>query len=738
MRPLQVTGLALLLLQGIPLAAQDVVTVHRKVAEIRALDEDRLAAGEPVELRGVVVFSSSSGFSVHDGESAIFVESPADVTNPSVGAQVTVIGKSSVIRPSGQPRAQVVATSLSQEGLTAVPDPIETSLLDLSIYRHWDQFVAVEGVVLDQSWSAGEHRLMIGSPQGSAVIHVLDSSSETFRPDLYGARIRARGINRSDGESGCALRVAMTQHWQILTLGTEAPFELPLAKVAAIAASAPGGLVKLRGIVLYQTPQQIYVRDPEGRGFRISTFEPLPKPGTEGKASGITPAPSVSPGDEVEVAGLVAETGQDIGLRYCQVRKIPAPPREPIPVATSIPEIYRGGATNQVVVVSGRLAERQVLKLGGNRYRSILMLEKDSKLLRCQHDSREADPFASFRENDLIEVTGLVPGNPGNEPLYLLIENKEDAISRGLSPEVRVRRFWLWGAFTTLGAILLLLWVLSLRRSLDRAERAEKAERELNATLEDRVNERTAELEAARADLDRALGQERELGALKDRFVAMVSHEFRTPLGVTMSALELLRHHRARLDQEKQGELLDDIFSATLRMSGLMEQILLLGKAESGKMSLNPKPLDLPALVRRIGSETLASQGVAQDIEYQFEGELNPVSLDENLMRLMLGNLLSNAVKYSPAGGPVRLLARRDGASVKIDVSDQGIGIPEQDQPRLFEAFHRATNVGEISGTGLGLLLVKRCAELHQGSISFTSRSGEGTSFHLSLPFGIE
>ncbi len=714
----------------------------QSVAEIRALDEARLRAGEAFNIKGTVVFAGPNDFTLHDGLNGIHVDLGPGLDPPTIGARLSVEGITSSSRPSGQLRAHVIARSYTQDGLGPPPEPIPTSLLDLSIYRHWDQFVAVEGVVIDQSWSGGRHRMLIASADGSAVIEVFDSAKDTFRPDLYGARIRARGINRSDGESGCALRVAMTQHWQILDVGSEAPFSLPLTTAGALAGKepAPTGLIKLWGVVLHKTPQQqVYLRDAEGKGFRISAFDPLPKPpAPDGLASPIAPAPDVSTGDEIEVVGLLAENGPDVGLRFCQVHLLPSPPHQPLPLPSTIAETYEGKVTNQVITVSGRLVEQQELKLAGNRYRTILILEDDSKLLRCHFDSRETDPFPGFRKDDLIEVTGLVPGNPGSEPLFLQIEKKEDAISRGTSPEVRLRNFRAWGLLTTLGAVILLLWVLSLRRSLGRAERAEKAERELNTTLEDRVRERTSELETAQSELDRALGQERELGALKDRFVAMVSHEFRTPLGVTMSALELLRHHRARLDQEKQGELLDDIFSATLRMSGLMEQILLLGRAESGRMNLSPKPLDLPALVTRIGSDTLASQNSGQEIEYEFEGDLDPVNLDENLMRLMLGNLLSNAVKYSPAGGPVKVRTRRTEDTVEIEVADQGIGIPEQDQPRLFEAFHRATNVGEISGTGLGLLLVKRCAELHQGSITFTSFPGSGTTFLLILPLAID
>ncbi len=295
-------------------------------------------------------------------------------------------------------------------------------------------------------------------------------------------------------------------------------------------------------------------------------------------------------------------------------------------------------------------------------------------------------------------------------------------------------RGWVWGSAAAVVITLSALWIDALRRSLARVKAAEARERDLNATLEERVLQRTAELEAARVDLDIALGQERELNQLKTRFVATVSHEFRTPLGVTMSALELLRHHRDRLSAEKQGELLDDIFSATLRMSALMEQILLLGQAESGKMRRRLAPLDLPALCRRLATESLAACTRTNPVDFHFSGELSPVLLDESLLRLILGNLLTNAIKYSPPDGTVTIRANREEDGVVITIADQGIGIPPDDQGRLFEAFYRAANVGETSGSGLGLLLVKRCTEIHGGVVNFDSAVGGGTTFQVSLP----
>jgi signal transduction histidine kinase len=162
--------------------------------------------------------------------------------------------------------------------------------------------------------------------------------------------------------------------------------------------------------------------------------------------------------------------------------------------------------------------------------------------------------------------------------------------------------------------------------------------------------------------------------------------------------------------------------------------VLIIGKAETGALQFEPTPVDLGELCRRVVEELrggVANRHVVQ-FEQQFErGRLN---LDEKLLRHILSNLLSNAVKYSPTGSTVSLLlAERDGQAV-IEVRDQGIGIPVQDQARLFESFHRASNVGTRQGTGLGLVIVKKAVELHGGSISIDSKVDAGTRISVRLP----
>jgi len=279
-----------------------------------------------------------------------------------------------------------------------------------------------------------------------------------------------------------------------------------------------------------------------------------------------------------------------------------------------------------------------------------------------------------------------------------------------------------------------ILEVVVIHRDITEMKQAEQAMLELNQTLEHRVVERTDELRTTQAELERALVQEKELGELKSRFVNMVSHEIRTPLGIIMSAVELLQHYSERLPGDEKERLLHEIQSSTKHMGDLMEQVLLLGKSDAGKSVCKPRPLDLVVLSKRV-IEQIDSVGSGKcPIELEIDGEFGEVSLDEALIRHILCNLLGNAVKYSPEGAPVTLRLRRLDCGVGIEVIDRGIGIPEADRAQLFEAFHRCSNVGETPGTGLGLVIVKRCAELHGGCVELESEVGRGTTFIVRIP----
>lgn len=231
-----------------------------------------------------------------------------------------------------------------------------------------------------------------------------------------------------------------------------------------------------------------------------------------------------------------------------------------------------------------------------------------------------------------------------------------------------------------------------------------------------------------------ALAREKELGELKSNFVSLVSHEFRTPLEVILSSAEILERYHDRLAPEQRGRQLRAIQRSVRRMAEMMNEVLLLGRFEAGRVEFRPVPIDLPAFQRRLRDEIVAASGTDARIETSHEGPLAGARGDESLLGHVFSNLLSNAVKYSPAGVPVAFTVRREGEAAVFEVRDRGCGIPEGDRQRLFQSFHRGSNVGQRSGTGLGLVIVKRCVERHGGTVSFASREGEGSTFTVRLP----
>ena len=232
----------------------------------------------------------------------------------------------------------------------------------------------------------------------------------------------------------------------------------------------------------------------------------------------------------------------------------------------------------------------------------------------------------------------------------------------------------------------------------------------------------------------KALAREKELGRLKSDFVSMVSHEFRTPLGIIQSSAEILNDYLDQLEPPERIQHLDSIVGNTQRMARLMEEVLLLGRLEAGKMSYQPAPLRLWPLCHRIADEVQSATQRQCPITLRGADSGLEARADEALLRHILTNLLSNAVKYSSPGSEVDFEVRPEAEQVVFTITDRGIGVPKADQRHLFEAFHRGANVGARPGTGLGLVIVKRCVDLHRGTIHLRSRPGGGTTVIVRLP----
>lgn len=234
--------------------------------------------------------------------------------------------------------------------------------------------------------------------------------------------------------------------------------------------------------------------------------------------------------------------------------------------------------------------------------------------------------------------------------------------------------------------------------------------------------------------LEKALENEKELGELKSRFVSMASHEFRTPLATILALTETLSAYRHKLPDEQIDERLNKIQGQVSHLKDIIEDVLQLARIQARRVEVNPVRFDLDDLCRSVIDEFVSHPDFKQKINYHCDEKLHYVNLDKKLLRQVISNLMSNAVKYSPEGKSITINLTYDNDVITLRISDEGIGIPEADLKHLFEPFHRATNVGTISGTGLGLVIVKESIELHGGTILVESHVGQGTTFVARIP----
>jgi PAS domain S-box-containing protein len=234
--------------------------------------------------------------------------------------------------------------------------------------------------------------------------------------------------------------------------------------------------------------------------------------------------------------------------------------------------------------------------------------------------------------------------------------------------------------------------------------------------------------------LRQSLEKEKELGELKSRFVSIASHEFRTPLATIQAASDLLKHYSHKMTEQKRLERLNKIQAEVRNMTSLLEEVLIIGKVEAGKLELHPTPIDLREFCRGTIDDVYYSLGTKHQIDFSCEGSYYDAVVDTKLLRQIIDNLISNAIKYSPQGGNVSLELVYQSDRIMIKVRDRGIGIPNEDLDQIFDSFYRSRNVGNISGTGLGLTIAKASVELHGGSITVESEVNSGTTFTINIP----
>lgn len=460
----------------------------------------------------------------------------------------------------------------------------------------------------------------------------------------------------------------------------------------------------------------------------------------------------VAPGAAVLVRGKPYSIGPVLYLYESALRRLEGSTPLPGPLETTIASAHSDTFTGKLITVSGRLGFIEERQMGDGRYPFKKQVAYLTAMMGSDADGKRAviiaptsmrEKLESLKGERIIRVTGYHTPivTSGTDAPQIWVRSLDDIVDAGATPDATRRNLW-WGGAGAAALLLACLGFIFAQREKLRRQKAESAAaaareqsiRENNALLEQRVAERTAELEAARAEIAASLHSERELGEMKSRFVTTVSHEFRTPLGIITSAADIMRRYRDQLSPEMMEEHLNEIRQATRHMSGMMEDILFLGRAEAGRLRFTARPLDLVELIQRLADETRSA--AHQTGTTVITSDLLPgkALVDEMLLRHIVTNLLSNAVKYSPDGAEIRVHIHAAGPEAVITIADQGIGISEADAARLFEPFARGSNVGNRAGTGLGLVVVRRCVELHGGSISFTSTPGTGTTFIVHIP----
>ncbi|MEA5574940.1 ATP-binding protein [Anabaena sp. UHCC 0451] len=236
--------------------------------------------------------------------------------------------------------------------------------------------------------------------------------------------------------------------------------------------------------------------------------------------------------------------------------------------------------------------------------------------------------------------------------------------------------------------------------------------------------------------LEQALEKEQELNRLKSLFISTVSHEFRNPLAMIQTAVELIEMQGTKLTAAKRNTYLSRIYGAIQSMERLMEDVLFMGKAEAGYLGYNPAPIKLDKFCRELIEEFSLIKNSSHQIVFNCHLHNPDAVMDEKLLHYLFINLLSNAAKYSPPEKEIALNLTGDlvNETAIFQVKDQGIGIPETDQKQIFDSFYRASNVQSIHGNGLGLVIVKKCVDAHNGQIEINSQLGKGTTFTVTLP----
>lgn len=274
------------------------------------------------------------------------------------------------------------------------------------------------------------------------------------------------------------------------------------------------------------------------------------------------------------------------------------------------------------------------------------------------------------------------------------------------------------------------------KKTVDRANKELKQINEELVLKRNEINLQKQIVQGQNEKLTKTLETEKELGLLKTNFVSMASHQYRTPLAVIQSNVELLNlliSSGEKIESEKNEKITGRIKREISKMTELMDEVLVLGKLTSGNVTYNPQEIDLVEFCNELIERFNSIQEDGRVLDFEILGEPSCISLDVKLLTHSLSNLVSNAFKYSTGNKNPQLTINFKPKELLVSVKDYGIGIPESELSYLFQPFFRANNVTEIKGTGLGLNIAKEYIELNKGRITAASTLGKGSCFEIAF-----
>lgn len=275
-------------------------------------------------------------------------------------------------------------------------------------------------------------------------------------------------------------------------------------------------------------------------------------------------------------------------------------------------------------------------------------------------------------------------------------------------------------------------FVITFITDVTERKKAETEIHKLNNELEATVELRTAALKKIQEELKKSLAKERELGELKTRFITTASHEFRTPLSTVLSSAYLVGKYTSAEDQPKREKHLQHITSSVEMLTSILNDFLSVGRIEEGRINVRPVLFNLKQFMTVTTEELKSILKDEQEIQYLHEGS-QAVTLDQVLLKHIVMNLVSNASKFSPDKSLVEIKTTCTADHIILSVKDHGTGIPAKDQKHLAERFFRGSNASDIQGTGLGLHIVAKYAELMNGQMECISELEKGTEFTITF-----